>query len=141
MAFTDIGMSPCPVMKMMGIRTPASANSRCKARPLTPGRVTSKTRQLGPSSGLLRRNSSAVPKDTHRNLADFSNPWMDARTPASSSTTNTVGRFVDVVHDEIHQDLLQLHAVGHDLGKICRKVRGDQYVESRGLAAQKNSHL
>src|SRR6266478_1851945 len=78
-------------MKMMGMWTPASANSRCKSRPLTPGRLTSRTRQLGPSGGLLRRNSSAVPKDAHRNLADFSSPWMDARTPASSSTTNTVG--------------------------------------------------
>src|SRR2546430_3292911 len=84
-------------MKMMGMWTPASANSRCKSRPLTPGRLTSKTRQLGPSGGLLRRNSSAVPKDAHRNFADFSNPWMDARIPASSSTTNTVGTSVDVI--------------------------------------------
>src|SRR5213593_4138099 len=28
MAFTDIGISPCPVMKMTGIRMPASVNSR-----------------------------------------------------------------------------------------------------------------
>jgi len=40
---------------------------------------------------------SAVSKDAHRNLADFSSPWMDARTPASSSTTNTVGASAAVI--------------------------------------------
>src|SRR6266566_1355878 len=97
MAFTVIGISPWPVMKMMGICMPASASSRCKSRPLSPGRLTSRTRQLGPPGGLLRKNSSAVPKDAHRNFADFSNPWMDARTPASSSTTNTVGTSAGVI--------------------------------------------
>src|SRR5437870_6481395 len=47
----------------------------------------------------------------------------------------------DAIDHQVHQHLLHLHAVGHDLGRICRKVGRDQYVESRSLAAEKNSHL
>src|SRR5229473_3289909 len=158
-------------MKMMGIRTPASANSRCNSRPLTPGRLTSRTRQLGPSGRLLRRNSSAVSKDSDRKLADFSSPWMAARTEGSSSTTNTVGVPAAVIHvprlwwvgrneslfraescrqptsgihaveHEVHQHLLQLHAIAQDRGKLCRELRSDRYVISRRLAAQEDDHL
>src|SRR5713226_172866 len=85
-------------MKMMGIRTPASANSRWKSRPLTPGSLTSRTRQLGPSGRLLPRNSCAVPKVSERKPTDFSMPWMAARTKSSSSTTNTVGVAAGVIH-------------------------------------------
>src|SRR6202045_775579 len=30
---------------------------------------------------------------------------------------------IDAVTDEVHHDLLQLHAISHDLGKICRQLR------------------
>jgi hypothetical protein len=29
----------------------------------------------------------------------------------------------DTVHDEVHHKLLQLHAISHDPGKICRQLR------------------
>jgi hypothetical protein len=32
---------------------------------------------------------------------------------------------IDAVHDEVHHDLLHLHRVGHDLGKIGVKVGAD----------------
>src|SRR5260370_33174689 len=47
----------------------------------------------------------------------------------------------DAIDHEVHQHLLQLHAVGHDLGKSCREVHPDYYVVSPSLAAQKNYHL
>src|SRR5882757_9540886 len=47
-------------------------------------------RQLGPSGRLLHKNSCAVAKASDRKLTDFSRPWIDARTAASSSMTNTV---------------------------------------------------
>src|SRR5215471_6177678 len=69
--------------------------------PLTPGRLTSKIRQLGPSSGFLSRNFSAVPKPSDRKPADFSSPCIDARMLASSSTTNTVAVFSDAIASPI----------------------------------------
>ncbi len=45
-ACTDIGMSPCPVMKMIGSSLFAAASSRWKSRPPFPGNLTSSTRQV-----------------------------------------------------------------------------------------------
>src|ERR671910_247552 len=45
-ACTDIGASPYPVMKIIGM-SPRSASCFCSSRPLRPGSVTSSTRQLG----------------------------------------------------------------------------------------------
>ena len=49
MARTLIGMSPWPVMKMMGISMPASTIRFCRSSPLRPGSRTSSTRQPGTS--------------------------------------------------------------------------------------------
>jgi hypothetical protein len=66
--------------------------------PLTSGRLTSKIRQLGPSSGFLSRNFSAVSKPSDRKPAGFSSPCINARMLlASSSTTNTVAVFADAI--------------------------------------------
>src|ERR1700756_4719108 len=48
---------------------------------------------------------------------------------------------LNTVDHEVHQYLLQLHAVGHDLGKIGRKIGPDYYAVSRGLAVQESDHL
>src|SRR5215475_6960788 len=58
--------------------------------PLMPGRFTSSIMQLGPSTGFPFRNCSAVSKHSDCKPTDLSNPCIDARTPASSSMTNTV---------------------------------------------------
>ena len=47
-------------MKMIGIWTPAVTNSRCKSRPLNPGKRTSSSRHAGASGRGLRRNSPAA---------------------------------------------------------------------------------
>src|SRR5712691_1320597 len=48
---------------------------------------------------------------------------------------------IDAVTDEVHHDLLQLHAISHDLGKVRRQVPADRYGVSRHLAAQEDDHL
>src|SRR5476649_2678270 len=45
MARTDIGMSPWPVMKMIGSATPSRFSSAWKSRPLTPCKRTSSSKQ------------------------------------------------------------------------------------------------
>src|ERR1700692_2725712 len=95
---------------MMGIRMPALANSRRKSRPLTPGSLTSRTRQLGASDRLRRRKSCAVPKPSERKPTDLSMPWMEARAESSVSTTNTVGGGGGVIHD---------YGAGNIIAQVC----------------------
>src|SRR5580704_3986386 len=71
MALTVIGMSPWPVMKMIGTRISALANSVWKSRPLKPGSLTSSTRQHGTSASLLRRNSAAEANTSACNPTDW----------------------------------------------------------------------
>jgi hypothetical protein len=58
-ACTVIGISPWPVIKIMGMAKSAAASRCCSSSPRTPGSRTSSTRQLGPSGCRLRRNSYA----------------------------------------------------------------------------------
>ena len=71
-ARTDIGMSPWPVMKMIGMWMFAPASCAWKSSPLIPGSRMSSTRQLGASGKLALRNSGA-----------------EANTAASSRPTGT----------------------------------------------------
>ena len=57
-ACTVIGTSPWPVMKMIGMSV-RSASCCCSSRPLSPGSVTSSTRQLGTAARGRDRNSCA----------------------------------------------------------------------------------
>ena len=57
-ACTLIGTSPWPVMKMIGISV-RSASCCCNSRPLSPGSVTSSTRQHGTVARRRDRNSDA----------------------------------------------------------------------------------
>ena len=47
MAWTVMGTSPWPVMKMIGMSVRSSATILCRSSPLRPGRETSSTRQFG----------------------------------------------------------------------------------------------
>ena len=67
---TVIGISPCPVMNTMGMRTSALSSSVWKSRPLTPGSRTSSTRQLGTSGRSLCRNSCGEANASARNCTD-----------------------------------------------------------------------
>ena len=96
-ACTVIGTSPWPVMKMIGMSV-RSASCFCSSRPLSPGSVTSSTRQHGTGGAragqkfLRRRERFGLPAGA---LISSSN---DSRTETSSSTTKTIGG--DVRHGE-----------------------------------------
>src|ERR1700760_1864678 len=78
-------------MKMIGIWTPAVTNSRCKSRPLNPGKRTSSSRQAGASGRGLRRNSPAVANAWTLYPTDRIRRSVDRRNAASSSMTITTG--------------------------------------------------
>src|SRR6266446_6359715 len=92
MARTDIGMSPCPVIKMMGMGMPDSASLRWKSSPLIPGSLTSSTRQLGTSSRAFCRNSWAEPNSSTSRCTERMSLFSASRMDASSSITNTTLR-------------------------------------------------
>src|SRR5580700_1359317 len=48
---------------------------------------------------------------------------------------------VDAVDHEVHEHLLQLHMISHDLRKECSEIRPDQYAVLICLAVQKKSRL
>src|SRR5580765_934695 len=94
--------------------------------PLTPGRFTSKIRQLGPSTGFLSRNFSAVSKPSDRKPADFSSPCIDARMLASSSTTNTVAVFAGAIGSPIVMPCLQIRRSRFEIW-IAREIWGTSF--------------
>src|SRR6267143_111938 len=47
---------------------------------------------------------------------------------------------VDAVHHEVHQHLLQLHAISHDLREVCSEFRPHEYGELSCLAVQEKYH-
>src|SRR2546428_4878996 len=93
-ARTDVGMSPWPVRKMIGILISALASSRWRSSPFNPGRCTSRTRQLGTSARGLARNSCADANVRPLNPAERIRLSPASRTDASSSTTYTEVSFV-----------------------------------------------
>jgi hypothetical protein len=86
---TVMGTSPWPVMKMMGMSV-RSASRFCRSRPLSPGSVTSSTRQQGTAGWGRHRNSCADANVSARHPAVRTNSSSDSRTETSSSTTKTI---------------------------------------------------
>ena len=64
----DRDLTPCFFQLLLKIETadPGNTHIDCQA--------------LGPPGACLCKNCSAVSKHSERNPADFSNPWVDART-------------------------------------------------------------
>ena len=91
MARTVIGMSPYPVMKMIGMPSRSPAICACSSRPLRSGRLTSRMRQLGVWAGGRARKSCAEAKHSARQPSMPISASSDSRTETSSSTTNTIG--------------------------------------------------
>src|SRR5215813_2860763 len=104
--------------------------------PLTPGRLTSKFRQLGPSRGFLSRNFSAVSKLSDRKPADFSSPCIDARMLASSSTTNTVAVFEDAIASPIVDALPLNEAVFKGWCTLSAYLRDDRVSVAAACAPE-----
>src|SRR5216683_956405 len=79
------------VDNMTGIWMFALASSPWKSSPLTPGNLTSSTRQLATSGSSLRKKSPAEPNVSTLRLTDRNRLLSASRTDSSSSTTNTIG--------------------------------------------------
>src|SRR5258706_4952469 len=97
MARTDVGISPWPVIKIIGILTPALASSCCKSRPLRPGNCTSSTRQPEPFGRSAAKNSCADENVCALNPAERMRFFRLSRVPVSSSTTNTNAFFSFII--------------------------------------------
>src|SRR3989441_12291573 len=78
-------------MKMIGMSARSTATRCCRSRPLSPGRLTSSTRQLGPGTSGRDRNSCADANVSGCQPAQRISNSSDSRTDTSSSTTNTMG--------------------------------------------------
>src|SRR5258705_8162540 len=98
-ARTVIGMSPWPVMKMIGTSLRSMAMRFCKSRPLRPGRLTSSTRQLGTPTRGRARNSCADANVSGSQPSQRISASNDSRTETSSSTTKTIGVSRDMSDD------------------------------------------
>src|SRR5579859_2159468 len=107
-------MSPCPVMKTMGMSIFAFASSAWKSSPLKPGNRTSRTRQVGQSGNFACRNSGAEANAVTRSPTDASRLDKAARIDASSSMTKTIGFSsaggLIVSHPSIHAADRQNHS-------------------------------
>ena len=70
---------------------------------------------------LLRRQPRSGIADAHHNLFVFRSLRLDGELARPIHILHRI----DAVSDEVHHDLLQLHAISHDRGKICRQLRSD----------------
>src|SRR5467141_3219616 len=86
---------------------------------------------------LLRGQPYAGVADGDHKLLVLRSPRLDSKL---ARPIHIVHR-INAVTDEVHYDLLQLHAISHDLGKIYRQLRPDWYGASRYLAPQEDNHL
>ena len=80
----------------------------------------------------LRRKPYASITDRNKNLLVFSSLRLDDHL---SHPIDILHRF-DAVDDQIHRNLLQLHAVADDLRKVVCQFGPDRYVVSHCLVAQ-----
>jgi len=68
---------------------------------------------------LLRGQPYAGIADGDHKLLVFRSPRLDGKLARPIHILHRI----NAVTDEVHHDLLQLHAISHDLGKICRQFR------------------
>src|SRR6185436_19659757 len=122
--------------RLSGNLAPAFASSAWNSNPLRPGNLTSSTKQQAMSGILLLRKSSADSNSSTCNPIDSSRLFREARTDASSSTTNTsestVGcsfierRYLpaEKLGTQIHEEPpLQLLCVPHALRRLNGRLR------------------
>ena len=70
---------------------------------------------------LLWRQSHSGIADGHHNLFMF----RSLRVNGELAWPIHILHRIDAVSDEVHHNLLQLHAISHDIGKIRRQLRPD----------------
>src|SRR5882724_119083 len=86
---------------------------------------------------LLRGQPHAGIADTHHKLLVSRSVRLDGEVARPIHILHRI----DAVHDEVHHDLLQLHAIAHDLRKTWRQLHPDRDGVPRRLAAQEDDHL
>src|SRR5271156_719470 len=86
-----MGMSPWPVIMMMGTWIFDAVSWVWKSRPLTPGSLMSSKRQHGASGSVYCNNSAVEANNFGSRLTDRNKLLSPSRTEASSSTTRTIG--------------------------------------------------
>src|SRR5205814_1617261 len=94
-ACTLIGTSPWPVMKMIGMSV-RSTSRCCSSSPLSPGSVTSSTRQHGTVGRGRDWNSRADANVSGCQPAALIKSSSESRTETSSSTTKTMDVTSDI---------------------------------------------
>src|SRR5436190_3299213 len=93
-------------MKMMGMSV-RSASRFCRSRPLSPGSVTSSTKQQGLVGWARHRNSCADANVSGCQPAVRNNSSSDSRTETSSSTTKTIDVTSGMVGVSIEQEAIE----------------------------------
>src|SRR5438270_159397 len=87
--------------------------------------------------GVLLRNPHAGVADGHQGLLVLSALRGDDELPGPVDILHRL----DAVHQEVHQHLLQLHAISQDPGNARRQLGPDGDRVSRRLAAQEGNRL
>src|SRR6202011_2449363 len=64
-ALAQVGMSPCPVIKMIDSSRPAAASAFCNSNPFNPGIRKSRITQDGPGVGGRERKARAEEKHSN----------------------------------------------------------------------------
>ncbi len=86
---------------------------------------------------VLRGKSHAGIAHGHKGLLVFSPLRLDDQLARPLHIPHRI----DAIDHQVHQHLLQLHAVSHHLGKIFGQLRPNGDEVSRRLASQENGHL
>src|SRR5262245_27764292 len=129
-------------MKMMGMSA-RSASCCCSSRPLSPGSVTSSTRQHGPFARGRERNSCADTNVSGCQPALLINNSNDSRTETSSSTMKTIDLMSGIVRTLAAEEVIAEGAVyvrgvtfsGHIVATVSPHAqRGVQRIEQGCIA-------
>src|ERR1700758_5293174 len=86
---------------------------------------------------LLWREPHACIADRDQHLTLLTALRLDAQL----ARPVTILHCVDAVHHEVHQHLLQFHAISHDRRKVCCEFRPNANCELNCLAMQEEHHL
>src|SRR6266446_5760916 len=136
MAWTVIGTSPCPVMKMIGMSVRSDAMSFCNSRPFRSGRETSSTKQFGVAVRGCPRNSFADANVSGCQPANVISSLSDSRTEMSSSTTKTIGFCCDFGAAAIVSVQILKQSTRSQRGVKClQEIRGLERLEQTVYSA------
>src|ERR1700674_285654 len=133
-------MKTCAARRVVG--SPQAATMRFNDRAADPKSHTGAVNLRGKECikylvRLLRRQS-------HAGIADRDHKLLvrgSLRRDGERTRPLHLPHRVDAVDDEVHQHLLQLHAISHNLGNVRGQVRPDKYRVSRCLVAHQDDHL